>query len=133
MEANISNASLLNGLTLAYIGDAIYEVYIRNYVISLGYTKVNTIHKMVIKYTSGNAQASFIHYFLDNKILNEEEISIFKRGRNSHIKSNRKNINIQDYLDATGFEALFGYLYLSNNIKRLEELINIIIEYRKEC
>ena len=88
---------------------------------------------MVIKYTSGNAQASFIHYFLDNKILNEEEISIFKRGRNSHIKSNRKNINIQDYLDATGFEALFGYLYLSNNIKRLEELINIIIEYRKEC
>lgn len=133
MEANISNASLLNGLTLAYIGDAIYEVYIRNYVISLGYTKVNTIHKMVIKYTSGNAQASFIHYFLDNKILNEEEISIFKRGRNSHIKSNRKNINIQDYLDSTGFEALFGYLYLSNNIKRLEELINIIIEYRKEC
>ena len=123
----------LNGLALAYIGDSIYEVYIRKYVMELGYTKVNMMHKRVINYTSGNAQALIIHYYLENNLLTEEELGIFKRGRNSHIKSNRKNIDLKDYLDATGFEALIGYLYLANRIDRLEELINIAIEVRKEA
>ena len=122
----------LNGLTLAYIGDSVYEVYIRKYVVSLGYTKVNILHKNVINFTSGNSQAAIMHYFLKHNLLSDEEISIFKRGRNSHIKTTRKNINIQDYLDATGFEALIGYLYLSENTKRIEELINLIINKREE-
>ena len=121
----------LNGLALAYIGDAIYEVYIRKHIMSLGTTKVNMMHKMVVNYTSGNAQAEIIHYYLENELLTDEELSYFKRGRNSHIKSNRKNIDLKDYLDATGFEALIGYLYLSDNKTRLEELINIAIEVRK--
>lgn len=117
---------LLNGLSLAYIGDAYYELLIRNHFVLKGLTKVNDLHKNVIKYTSGLAQSKFIHYFLENNILNEEEINIFKRGRNSHVHTSRKNLELKDYLDATGFEALFGYLYLNNSFDRINELMNII-------
>ena len=119
------NPIQLNGLTLAYMGDAVYEQYIREYVISLGYTQVKDLHKMVVKFTSGNSQASFVHYLLENNLLTEDELSIFKRGRNSHIHTSRKNMELKDYLDATGFEALIGYLYLNKNKDRLEEIINI--------
>lgn len=121
-------ANMLNGLSLAYIGDAIYELRVRQHFISLGVTKVNNLHKKVTLYTSGASQAKFIHYFLENNILTEEELGIFKRGRNSHINTSRKNLNIQDYLDATGFEALFGYLYLNDCINRIIELEEIIFK-----
>lgn len=122
------DANLYNGLCLAYIGDAVYEIYVRNYVLSLGLTKVNELHKKVTCFTNAAAQASSSHLFLQNNILSEEELSIFKRGRNSHVHTARKNVDISTYLDATGFEALLGYLYLKNNTKRLEELIQISLE-----
>ncbi len=119
------DANLCNGLALAYIGDAIYEVYVRKYVMSLGYGKVNDLHKKAIIYTNAKSQAATIHYFLENNILTEAEIKIFKRGRNSSVNTKRKNVDLADYLDATGFEALIGYIYLNDDINRLEELINI--------
>ena len=103
------DANLLNGLSLAYIGDAVYD-----------------LHKNVVKFTSGKAQAEFIHYFLENNLLFEDEISIFKRGRNSHVHTSRKNLDIQLYLDATGFEALIGYLYLCEKSERLNKLLEVI-------
>ena len=118
----------LNGLTLAYMGDAVYEIYIREYVISLGYSKVNDLHKRVIKFTSGNAQAAIMHYLLEIEFLTEEELSIFKRGRNSHVHTQRKNMNIQDYMDATGFEAVIGYLYLLGNIDRVKEIVELAVK-----
>ncbi len=118
----------LNGLTLAYMGDAVYEIYIREYVISLGYSKVNDLHKRVIKFTSGNAQACLMHYLLEIEFLTEEEINIFKRGRNSHVHTARKNMNIQDYLDATGFEAVIGYLYLQENIERIKQIVDLAVK-----
>lgn len=117
-----------NGLTLAYVGDAVYELYIRKYAISLGYSRVNDLHKKVIHFTSGNAQAALMHYLLEINFLTEEEIGVFKRGRNSHVHTQRKNMNIQDYLDATGFEALIGYLYLLQNETRIDEIVKIAIE-----
>lgn len=117
-----------NGLTLAYMGDAVYELYIRDYVISLGYGHVNDLHKRVIQFTSGSAQAALMHYLLEIEFLTEEELNIFKRGRNSHIKTSRKNLSIQDYMDATGFEAFIGYLYLTKNIDRLMEIIQIAVK-----
>ena len=124
------DANLYNGLTLAYIGDAIYEVYVRKYALSLGLTKVNNLHKKVIEFTKGEAQAKAIKELIASGVLTEEEIAIYKRGRNSHINSNRKNIDLANYLDATGFEALIGYLYLSEKIERLEELINLTLVSR---
>ena len=120
------DANLYNGLTLAYIGDAIYEVYVRKYALSLGLTKVNNLHKKVIEFTKGEAQAKAIKELIASGVLTEEEIAIYKRGRNSHINSNRKNIDLANYLDGTGFEALIGYLYLKDNITRLEEIIDIV-------
>jgi len=130
MEFNLINPDLLNGLALAYIGDSVYEIYIRKYILSLGLSKVNTLHKNVIKYTSGEAQATIIHNYLENNILTDDEINIFKRGRNSHVNSSRKNLDLKNYLDATGFEALIGYLYLKDEIKRMEELIELAIRIR---
>ena len=121
------DANLYNGLSLAYIGDAVFELYVRKHALATGVTKVNNLHKKVVEYTRGEAQAKIIKEFISNNVLTEEEISIYKRGRNSHVNSNRKNIDLANYLDATGFEALIGYLYLKGNIERLEELINLVL------
>ena len=121
------DANLYNGLSLAYIGDAVFEIYVRKHALSSGITKVNNLHKKVIEFTSGSSQAKFIKDLINNNVLTDEEIAIYKRGRNSHVNSNRKNIDLANYLDATGFEALIGYLYLKGNVERLEELINLIL------
>lgn len=122
------DANLYNGLCLAYIGDAIYELYVRKHILALGITKVNELHKKVICYTNALAQANAIHYYLEKELLSEEELAIFKRGRNSHVHTKRKHVDLSDYLDATGFESLMGYLYLNGEIKRLEELIDISLK-----
>ncbi len=124
------DAKILNGLSLAYMGDCIYELYIREFILKMGYNKVRDLHKHAVNFTSGEAQADIIHNILSDNILSEDEIAIFKRGRNSHINSVRKNIKLQDYLDATGFEALLGYLYLDNQKERLEQLIDYSIKKR---
>ena len=126
------NVETLNGLTLAYIGDSYYELYIRNYLVSKGYQKVNMLHNLAVDYTSGKAQAEFIHYLMNNNILDEKEINVFKHGRNAHIASHRKNIDIQTYLDGTGFEALMGYYYLTENDIRFKEIMEILIKHKEE-
>lgn len=122
----------LNGLTLAYMGDSVFEQYVRQHLISLGLTKVNQLHKEATKYTSGAAQAGFMQYLLNNDLLTEEEIGIFKRGRNSHAHTARKNIDLQIYMIATGFEALIGYLYLTNNSVRLEQIIDLRLKWEED-
>ena len=122
----------LNGESLAYLGDAIYELKIREYILSSGYQDVNKLHKIAVKYTSGEAQAKIVEYFLKNNILSEEEMVYYKRGRNSHHSKNRRSISVASYKMATGFEALIGFLYLSENITRLEELLQLIIKIVEE-
>ncbi len=117
-----------NGLTLAYIGDAVYELRIRNYLLSQNLTKVNELHKKAICYTQGKSQSYAMHYFLDNNLLTDEEVSMFKRGRNSNVGKIRKNISRADYLEGTGFESLIGYLYLSNKMDRMNEIIDKTID-----
>ena len=122
------NANLMNGLSLAYIGDAYFEIMVRQYLLEKGITKVNELHKEAIKFTSGEAQAKFIDLFMENNILTSEEIEIFKKGRNSST-SHRKNLSNALYQKATGFEALIGFLYESKNIERLNELFELIKSY----
>jgi ribonuclease-3 family protein len=117
-----------NGLTLAYIGDAIYELRIRDYVLSQGLTKVNDLHLHAVAFTRGQAQSRVMHYMLDNNMLSNVEIDMFKRGRNSSVAKVRKNISRSDYLEGTGFESLLGYLYLTKNYERLDQIINLAIE-----
>ncbi len=118
------NVDNYNGLTLAYIGDAILEVYMRNYALENGFSKVKNLHEYVYPKVSNKAESVYINYLLDNSLLSEEEINIFKKGRNAKIKTVHKDLKV--YHEATGFEALIGYLYLNNNIVRLEEIIKDI-------
>lgn len=117
----------MNGLALAYIGDAFYELEVRSHLIEKGYTNVNILHNKAVNYTSSKAQAMIIEYFLENKFLSKNEEMVFKRGRNSS-SSGRKNVDAKTYVMATGFESLIGYLYL-NNKKRLDEVIKLAFQY----
>lgn len=108
-------------LTLAYIGDAVYEVVIRTLVISDGNTQVNKLHKRASYYVKANIQAELIKLLMEE--LTEEELHYYKRGRNAKSYTSAKNASIGDYRMATGFEALVGYLYLTNQSTRMIELV----------
>lgn len=116
----------INIVTLAYLGDAIYEIYIRESLIEQGIAKVEDLQKYAVKYVSAKGQANILTDFLDNNLLTEEEINIVKRGRNYKRSSHPKHTDIITYKLSTGFEALIGYLYLSKKQKRLEELLQKI-------
>ncbi len=126
---NEKDAKLLNGLALAYMGDAVYELTIREHLLSKGQTKPNQLHHMATNYVSAKAQASIISVMLEEDLLTEEEESFYKRGRNSKINTKAKNTDIHTYLQSTGFEALMGYLYLTKQTERLDELIDWSIEF----
>ena len=100
-----------------------YESYIREYLIRKNCNrKVNDLHKTAIKYSNAKAQASIIHGMSEE--FTEEEMRIYKRGRNQKSHTSPKNADIIDYKHATGFEALIGYLYLDKNYERLEYIIS---------
>ncbi|EFU74470.1 RNase3 domain protein [Enterococcus italicus DSM 15952] len=118
----------LNGLALAYVGDAIYEVYVRDYLIQSGLTRPNQLHKTATHYVSAKAQAKLIQQMNEQALLTEEEQDIFRRGRNSKSYTSAKNADIITYRISTGFEALMGYLHLTGQKERLEELVQWCIE-----
>ena len=120
------NLSVISNQTLAFIGDSVYDLYIRTYLASKSTKKTGLLHKEATRYVSAKAQAMIIDKIMDN--LTEEEIEIYKRGRNTSIQSISKNADITEYKKATGFEALIGRIYIEKKTERLEELINIAIE-----
>lgn len=118
--------NMLSPLQLAYIGDAVYEVFIRRYLLEDKALSVNDLHKKAIEFVKAKAQSDIVHQLMDK--LTDEELTIVKRGRNKKSASVPKNANVTDYRYATGFEALVGYLYLLNRHDRIKEIFNIIIE-----
>lgn len=126
------DAELLNGLALAYMGDAVFELAIREYLLTMGQTKPNQLHHHSTQYVSAKAQAGLMANIIEQELLTEEEITYYKRGRNSKINTRAKNTDIQTYLQSTGFEALMGYLYLTDQKTRLDELIEWCINFVDE-
>lgn len=116
---------MMSPLQLAYIGDACYELMVRTFLLDKNLS-VNNLHRATIKYVKAEAQAKIVHKL--EAVLSEEEKAIVKRGRNTKSHSNPKHANLIDYKYATGFEALFGYLYLTDQDSRLEEIFKIITE-----
>lgn len=110
---------------LAYIGDAVYELFIRAHLINLGITKVNQLHKEAIRYVNASAQAGVLHVLEGS--LTEVELSVVRRGRNAKSGRVPKNADMIDYRYATAFEALTGYLYLKDEQNRLKEIFQIAI------
>ena len=113
-------------LTLAYIGDAVYEIIIRTILVEHGNAPVNKLHQKASSLVKAQAQANLIH--LIEKDLNEEELSVYKRGRNAKSATTAKNASIRDYRTATGLEALVGYLYLDNQMERALKLVKLGLE-----
>ncbi|HBA37457.1 MAG TPA: Mini-ribonuclease 3 [Firmicutes bacterium] len=111
----------MNILVLAYLGDAVFELYVREHLINIGIAKVKDLQLESIKYVSAVSQVDILNKLIEDGILKDEEIEIVKRGRNAHSHQS-KSTDIVTYKKATGFEALIGYLYL-NDRKRLEQLL----------
>ncbi|MDW8800197.1 Mini-ribonuclease 3 [Clostridium sp. A1-XYC3] len=123
----IEDARQINPLVLAYIGDSVYEVFVRAYLVEKNRDmSVHKLHKKAIEFVKAHAQSEFIKKLEDK--LNEEEIYFFKRGRNSKSATTPKNADIQEYRFATGFESLIGFLYITEQSERLEYLLNTIVD-----
>lgn len=123
---NNQDPRLLNGLTLAYMGDAVLDVYVRAYLIAQGMGKPNRLHRQATRYVSAKAQAYVVKGLYDR--FSEEEQEMIKRGRNAKSPTVPKHTDVTDYRLSTGFECLLGYLYLSGNEERLQEIIKWLIE-----
>lgn len=120
------NPKQLSPLNLAFIGDCIYEIMIREMLVAEANRPVNDLHRESVKYVSAKAQCEAYEMIKDS--LTDEELSVFKRGRNAKVGHSPKSASHGEYHTATGLEALFGYLYLENNEKRLKELFKIILD-----
>ncbi len=110
-------------LTLAYIGDAIFDVIIRSILVNRGNTAVNKLHQRASSIVKAPTQALMAQALLDD--FTEEEADYYRRGRNSKPHTKAKNASTMQYLDATGFEAVIGFLYLTNQMNRICELVEI--------
>lgn len=119
----------MNSLTLAYVGDAVYELQVRHFLVESGSVKPHQLHDRAIKYVSAAAQASIIKHLIEAGELTEEEHSVMRRGRNAKSATIPKNVSAQTYRYSTGFEALVGYLYLKNRHPRLNEIISKSIQF----
>ncbi len=108
-------------LTLAYIGDAAYELIIRTIFVKQGNCQPQKLHRKVTACVSAQAQARMIEAL--QPLLTQEEAGVYRRGRNSRPYTKAKNASMQEYLEATGFEAVMGYLYLKKEFDRLNELV----------
>lgn len=116
----------LSPLVLAYVGDAVYELYVRLHVISQGAAKVDKLHQQSTSLVNASAQANFVHQL--EGMLTDEEKNIVRRGRNAKGMHVPKNAEVLDYRLSTGFEALIGYLYLAKKEARLQEIMEYIFK-----
>ena len=119
-----------NSLVLAYLGDAIYELFIREYLIGKNINNVKELQKESINYVSAKSQRIHLERLINAKFLTNEEIELVKRGRNAK-GGKSKSSDIITYRLATGLEYLVGYLYLNDNNKRIDEIMNFIVESEK--
>lgn len=120
------NPKLLSPLTLAFVGDVVYELLVREKIVQVGSMPTKRLNALKVELVRASAQA--IVYDALEPILTEEEHDILKRGRNSHTGSVPKNGSVADYRKATGVEALFGYLYLKKDSERLQLLFEKAME-----
>ena len=123
MTMDKKTAYELNGTSLAYAGDAADELLVRTSLLSLGVTDTGRYNELALLFVTAHAQSEA--YAKIEASLTEEETEILKRGRNAKLTHRPKNQTQSDYRRATGFEALMGYLYLTGNVKRAEELFNL--------
>lgn len=117
----------LSPLTLAYVGDGVYELFVRDYIVSKGNCPVKKLHSRAVEFVRCEFQAKVLSEVL-MPLFTQEEMEICLRGRNAHVSHVPKNSSVADYHGATAFECVFGYLYLSGKLDRLRLFFDKIIE-----
>lgn len=125
-----AEARALGGLTLAFFGDSVYEVLVRERIVKSGTLPVNTLHKKAVEKVNAGFQSKAFDTI--EPMLSEDELDIFKRGRNATGNNVPRSSNPKDYRRATGFEALFGYLYLIGDTDRMNELFEAVMNIPQE-
>jgi ribonuclease-3 family protein len=125
-EKEFDEVKMLNPLVWAYVGDSVYELYVRIHLTNTSNAKPHKLHMESIKYVKAKAQADILDKIESN--LTEEELDIVRRGRNTENHHVAKNADPADYTKATSFEALLGYLYLTKQDKRLDEILKMCID-----
>ena len=134
MKLRTEDVKQLNALALAYMGDAVLEQKVREHLLLAGRVKPNTLHKEATKYVSAKAQAVVVHRMIEEGFLTEEELAVFRRGRNAKSGTVPKNTDVQTYRNSSGFEAVLGYLFLVKQVERANDIIDYaisIIEQQK--
>lgn len=116
-----------NVLVLAYLGDSVYELNVRNFLISKGISNVKELQQKAVEYVSAKNQCAYLTKMMNQNFLMEEELDIVKRARNHKVAHKPKSTDIITYKYATGLEALIGYLYLENKIERINEIMNFVL------
>ena len=127
-KLSASDIKMLNSLVLAYVGDSVYDTFVRTLLVSGGYGQVSKLHKMSIEFVKAKAQADILEKI--SELLTPEEQDVVRRGRNTKSATVPKNADISDYRYATGFEALIGFLYLTGQIDRLMEIVRMVIDVK---
>ncbi|MFS0784850.1 Mini-ribonuclease 3 [Shouchella sp. 1P09AA] len=122
----------LNGLALAYMGDAVFEKHVRFELLKDGAVRPNRLHRAATTYVSAKAQSYILHELENKGWLSEADIAVVKRGRNAKSHTVPKNTDIATYRNSTGFEALLGYLYVLEENERLEQLMNQAVQIIKD-
>lgn len=120
-----------DSLMLAYIGDAVFSLFVRGHMCSLGITKVQVIHTLVTECICAKMQSKALYYLEDEKFLTDEELQIAKRARNSNVNV-PKSATVQEYRNSTAFEALIGYLYSTKQEERLTEIMEAAFSFMIE-
>ena len=117
-----TKANGLNSVVLAFVGDAVYSLFVRERLTFLCDGKAGELNKLAVKEVKATAQAEFVQEILP--FLTEEELAVFKRGRNAKKPSKSKSASVAEYNMSTGFEAVLGYLYMSGDYERLNIILN---------
>ena len=123
-----SKINMMSPLTWAYVGDSVYELYIRVYLANTTNLNPHRMHVESIKYVKAGSQAKAVKELIEINFLTDDEKEIVRRGRNTQNHHLPKNASLEDYSYSTGFEALIGYLFLNKNEKRIKEIIKKVVE-----
>ncbi len=119
------NPNAISPLTLAFVGDGVYDLLVREYLVQMANRPVKELNNMKVALVCCKAQAEKVRVLMEH--FTQQELAVYKRGRNAKVNSSPKNSSLADYHSATGLEAVFGYLYINNQLDRVKELFAIII------
>ncbi len=125
-KRDIGSTSLL---AMAYLGDCVYDLFCRDFVIFHAPGNVNRMNRLKTQLVCAHAQSEIMGWLIGEEALTEEELSVYRRGRNQKSETHSKNSSIQEYRRATGFEAMLGYLYMKGDMRRMGELISLGIQH----